>query len=502
MEAMSDANGKNPENLDDLIKQVQGNELLGPGSESPRVKALKELLIINGGYAAVLADKKGEENVIGAGTEKAVMAFEKNNPSLLSNDGTADGIVGPKFIAALEAATKKFESSHSPQEIQAAFGQADAAMQKRYHAAPATRKANLVHDPFTETLPGVTLELSILDKAQIIKESKGDTNAVSDSGALGYLQLEPETAKEQAKKMAKEITKMLTQGESDTAIAHELHTTPAVITKLLQPFDVKNLTRDGDYNITLGRFYRNHLVDIYRGNTELALVAYNAGPVFAKEWMGANEKSILDGTESMAAFIASLPNTKKGNQARNYATDIMANVAEFETDNTNVAPIPPEVKESAPPANPPKAEAQQTRWTLYAQATGGETERGAPEGVIILESPDGSQKLSYNFDSGPWHKGALPGLLNEDHIAHPDNKAGHPVTVYKLGKIAPEKQTEYCTTDGSVGFFVPITDHDVVGRSGFGIHPNRDLMDKNGNKTYCLNGVCVKRIFANGIIAL
>lgn len=96
--------------------------------------------------------------------------------------------------------------------------------------------------------------LEALDAAQIKAESNGNTNAVSNKGALGIMQLMPDTAR-------------------------------GVAARLGIPYDVKRLTSDPEYNKQLGRAYRGEMFQRYDGNQTLALAAYNAGPGRVDGWL-------------------------------------------------------------------------------------------------------------------------------------------------------------------------------------------------------------------------
>ncbi len=93
--------------------------------------------------------------------------------------------------------------------------------------------------------------------AVIYRESKFDSEARSRSGAIGLMQLLPETAK---------------------GIA--LHTGGA-------RFVVDDL-RDPEINVRYGAFYLRRLLRKY-GDLELALAAYNAGQRNVDEWLAADE---------------------------------------------------------------------------------------------------------------------------------------------------------------------------------------------------------------------
>jgi soluble lytic murein transglycosylase len=88
--------------------------------------------------------------------------------------------------------------------------------------------------------------------AVIYQESKFDANAVSSSGAVGLMQLLPETA----------------QGIADRTGGHGWHESDLVNPEL---------------NIRYGSWYLRHLLDKY-GSEELALAAYNAGQSNVDRW--------------------------------------------------------------------------------------------------------------------------------------------------------------------------------------------------------------------------
>jgi len=88
--------------------------------------------------------------------------------------------------------------------------------------------------------------------AVIYQESKFDANAVSSSGAVGLMQLLPETA----------------QGIADRTGGHGWHESDLV---------------DPELNVRYGAWYLRHLLDKY-GDEELALAAYNAGQSNVDRW--------------------------------------------------------------------------------------------------------------------------------------------------------------------------------------------------------------------------
>jgi soluble lytic murein transglycosylase len=93
--------------------------------------------------------------------------------------------------------------------------------------------------------------------AVIYRESKFDARAESDSGAIGLMQLLPDTAK---------------------GIA--LHTGGT-------KFQVSDLW-DPEINVRYGAFYLRRLLNKY-GNVRLALAAYNAGQANVDEWQEKGE---------------------------------------------------------------------------------------------------------------------------------------------------------------------------------------------------------------------
>ncbi len=92
----------------------------------------------------------------------------------------------------------------------------------------------------------------VLIASVINAESGFNPRAVSSVGAVGLMQLMPDTAKFIAQKNGIVFSE----------------------NRLIEP----------EYNITLGTAYIKYLVDIF-GDTDTALCAYNAGPTRVKEWL-------------------------------------------------------------------------------------------------------------------------------------------------------------------------------------------------------------------------
>lgn len=84
--------------------------------------------------------------------------------------------------------------------------------------------------------------------AVITQESGGNSSARSSTGAIGLMQIEPGTGAD---------------------IANAVGLSPATVDQeLLIPQD----------NLEIGSYYLHYLIQMFGGNTELALAAYNAGP--------------------------------------------------------------------------------------------------------------------------------------------------------------------------------------------------------------------------------
>jgi soluble lytic murein transglycosylase len=90
--------------------------------------------------------------------------------------------------------------------------------------------------------------------ALIRQESTFDRRAVSPAGARGLMQLMPGTAQEVARKLG---------------ITHS---------------NVR-LTDDPEYNVTLGSWYIQNLLERFNGSYVLAIAAYNAGPARVQGWL-------------------------------------------------------------------------------------------------------------------------------------------------------------------------------------------------------------------------
>lgn len=110
-----------------------------------------------------------------------------------------------------------------------------------------------VHGYPLRKLPSSVLAEGALILAIIRQESAFDERAVSRAGALGLMQLMPETARKIARWLG-------------------------------LSFAANKLTADPDYNVRVGSAYLSQLLDDFGGNYVLALAAYNAGPARVRQW--------------------------------------------------------------------------------------------------------------------------------------------------------------------------------------------------------------------------
>ena len=90
--------------------------------------------------------------------------------------------------------------------------------------------------------------------ALIKQESAFDHTVISYAGAMGYMQLMPDTAKLVAKDMGIKYNK-------------------------------RKLITDRHYNVKLGSHYIQMLIDQFNGSELLAIASYNAGPIPPKRWI-------------------------------------------------------------------------------------------------------------------------------------------------------------------------------------------------------------------------
>ena len=141
--------------------------------------------------------------------------------------------IAPFIKALLESKTAGF--------IRSLFQEKEAQEEGHADATPNRRPGGI--DQWSEEVAGLTSLDPALIKAVIQVESGGDPTAVSNKGACGLMQLMPETSR---------------------------------ILKVDDPFDPKQ-------NIIGGAGYLRYQLDEF-GDIDLALAAYNAGPMAVKRY--------------------------------------------------------------------------------------------------------------------------------------------------------------------------------------------------------------------------
>ncbi len=125
----------------------------------------------------------------------------------------------------------------------------------------------------------------------IAVESGGKAAAVSPKGALGLMQVMPDTAR-------------------------------GVAARLGIPYDEARLKTDPAYNREIGTAYFREILSRYSGNQTLALAAYNAGPSRVDEWIVKNGNPNT-GEISDAAWTAAIP----FKETRNYVGKVLGGPA-------------------------------------------------------------------------------------------------------------------------------------------------------------------------------
>ncbi|MFO1086157.1 MAG: lytic transglycosylase domain-containing protein [Reyranellaceae bacterium] len=138
------------------------------------------------------------------------------------------------------------------------------------------------------------------------QESSFNAAAVSSSGALGLMQLLPDTARD-------------------------------VAGRLKIPFIQENLTRDPAYNVQLGSQYIAEMLKRFGGSYEIAMAAYNAGPTRVARWLKTMGDP-RDGKIDMVDWIETIP----FRETRYYVQHIMEGVVVYrERLNGTVRTVPP-----------------------------------------------------------------------------------------------------------------------------------------------------------------
>ncbi len=143
--------------------------------------------------------------------------------------------------------------------------------------------------PLRAIPPGTGPEDSLL-LAVIRQESAFDVKAVSSAGALGLMQLMPFTAKHIAKTLKTRFRK-------------------------------NDLTKDGNYNIALGRAYLGELLEFFDQSYVLAIAAYNAGPDRVNSWI-----RLYGDPRDYGVDVVDWVETIPLSETRNYVQRVLENI--------------------------------------------------------------------------------------------------------------------------------------------------------------------------------
>ena len=139
------------------------------------------------------------------------------------------------------------------------------------------------------TFPLMEMTDDSLINAVIQQESGFKTNAVSNKGARGVMQIMPSTGKKIAKSMNIK-------------------------------YDNKRLLYDRGYNVKMGQFYLKQLLDRFNGHKLLALASYNAGSGNTLKWIQQNgDPRDMKTNEEIAMWIEKIPFA----QTREYVIKIL-----------------------------------------------------------------------------------------------------------------------------------------------------------------------------------
>lgn len=172
--------------------------------------------------------------------------------------------------------------------------QADIPLQFKYLFAP--KKRQQVHGG--TTIMGGNEDASFERIVQAVAKQESNNNdpkfLESSEGALGYMQLMPDTAKEIAQKLGIE-------------------------------YDATRLKNDKEYNMIFGKFYLKDQLKKWK-SLPIALAAYNGGPGNVQRWLkkfGDPRKGEIDINE----WLDKLPTDRPGfRETRDYVRKIMANL--------------------------------------------------------------------------------------------------------------------------------------------------------------------------------
>jgi soluble lytic murein transglycosylase len=135
------------------------------------------------------------------------------------------------------------------------------------------------------------------------QESSFDRSAVSGAGARGMMQLMLPTARETADKMG-------------------------------IGYDGGRLTSDPAYNVMLGSYYFQRMLNTWGGSYPLAVASYNAGSGNVRKWINAYGDPRQPNVD-MVRWIENIPFT----ETRGYVQRVLENAVVY--DRLNPSPTPP-----------------------------------------------------------------------------------------------------------------------------------------------------------------
>lgn len=199
-----------------------------------------------------------------------------------------------------ESATKIFEwiINNSPTEGQVAVVMkvvnefTDRQMEAKLSRVAARNNVFFIKDKYQIVREVAHDEHAPLVHAIIKQESGFAPTAVSQVGALGFMQLMPNTAKLVAKEMG-------------------------------IPYNKHKLATDINYNVKLGSFYIKKLIERFDGSEMLAIASYNAGPNATKRWINEfYDPRSEDDIDKVVDWIELITYS----ETRNYVQRIMENL--------------------------------------------------------------------------------------------------------------------------------------------------------------------------------
>lgn len=137
-------------------------------------------------------------------------------------------------------------------------------------------------------------DITSLTRAMEQVESSGDPNAVSKKGAIGLMQVMPETAREIAAEIDPDAVD-LTDG------------------------DLKAYLKDPEVSRKYGTFYLEKMLTRYGGDREAALIAYNGGAKRADAWLAAGRDDKVIPKESADYYKKVLAQEGKGERVVSFS---------------------------------------------------------------------------------------------------------------------------------------------------------------------------------------